>query len=834
MTRLTDIANKYNTDKGTITVNNCYPHKFTEYYQQYFEKYLNKKVYILEIGIDKGYSLSMYNEFFNNNCEIYALDIDDKHEYNDVNIHTFKCDQGDRKQLNNIYKKFKGEKIKFDIIIDDGSHYWEHQLISLSVLKNLLTDDGIYIIEDIHTSLDNNYSVNGYDAQQSALYCLNYNIKPEYLSHKEWDDISNNLNDIETINIKTGHDFNGRSAFSVLTFNNIIKKKILVCCITRNENNYLKEFVKYYKTIGVDNILFYDCNFEGESPVKNVINDDFCIIKDGTEFYLNHMQLHQNCFNDYKDKYEWIAYFNADEFIELGQFKNIKEFLDSDRFDDTDAIHINWRLYGDNGFVKYENKPLNERFIQPSEYAEYCVNNFKGLTNEWPENYYVKSICRTNKYIYWYDALTQHTPSTINENLICRHSNGTQEYVGLTGSTCYDNEIYLKHFQTKTIDEYLNIKMKNISNKDNADIYNLDYFFKINGFNDEKLEYAKSIIGDIDKNVPFFSIIIPCYNCRKTICNTLDTLVKQTGMWQHEVILCDDKSSDDFMEVVEPYKQFLNIRYIRTDDSQKQGPSAARNKGLSIAKGKWIIFIDSDDNINTNVLHNIKDIILLNDYKYFIKSDYNVYNETMDNYNRTLDFINVLHGNIYEKEFLDNFNIRFNEDFKIAEDGLFNGLVTMHLIYNNYIIHKIDPFYNYVYHSDSLTTQISDNNNAINLWIQDNTTALIGETIKIDEYFKYYESNLEFTYKEIEYLLYRYLWLQLFKFYEYDITNLIGLYHDLVEKIIKKCGINKDIIINYIYNDPNIFNKLKTELIETWTCGEFIEIDSFKEFIETV
>ena len=159
MKELTRIANACGTDKGTDGNSdsmgaNCY-YGYTEFYDSYFQKFkeLDRKIYILEIGVFHGHSLQMYNDFFGSeNCEIYGLDIDDKSEYNTENIHTFIVDQTNINQLNDFKEKMHNEGITFDIILDDGCHMSEAQLITLMTFQNLIKPNGIYIIEDLYTN----------------------------------------------------------------------------------------------------------------------------------------------------------------------------------------------------------------------------------------------------------------------------------------------------------------------------------------------------------------------------------------------------------------------------------------------------------------------------------------------------------------------------------------------------------------------------------------------------------------------------------------------------------------------------------------------------------
>jgi hypothetical protein len=144
--KLTQIGYKYDTDKS-------YFHLFTEFYHDFFEPWVDKEFNLLEIGICNGSSLKMLHEFFPR-AHIYAIDINEPsvYRYYGDNIHTSLCSQTDIEGL----KKVIGGK-KFDIIIDDGSHMTSHQQISLGFLFPYLISGGIYVCEDIHTSLHSTY-----------------------------------------------------------------------------------------------------------------------------------------------------------------------------------------------------------------------------------------------------------------------------------------------------------------------------------------------------------------------------------------------------------------------------------------------------------------------------------------------------------------------------------------------------------------------------------------------------------------------------------------------------------------------------------------------------
>ena len=104
-----------------------------------------------------------------------------------------------------------------------------------------------------------------------------------------------------------------------------------------------------------------------------------------------------------------------------------------------------------------------------------------------------------------------------------------------------------------------------------------------------------------------FSVIIPCYNVEKYIENTVKTVLNQTYK-DFEIILIDDGSKDSTLAILNHLKE--------TDDKIKvftqpnKGVSYTRNRGIDIAKGEYIYFLDADDEIK-NTLFEEADKVLI-------------------------------------------------------------------------------------------------------------------------------------------------------------------------------------------------------------------------------
>jgi glycosyltransferase involved in cell wall biosynthesis len=85
------------------------------------------------------------------------------------------------------------------------------------------------------------------------------------------------------------------------------------------------------------------------------------------------------------------------------------------------------------------------------------------------------------------------------------------------------------------------------------------------------------------------SIVIPCYNAESWVAQAIESALGQTYP-NVEVVVVDDGSTDSSLQVIERFKE--RIRYVT---GPNRGPSAARNRGLQLARGEWIQFLDADD-----------------------------------------------------------------------------------------------------------------------------------------------------------------------------------------------------------------------------------------------
>jgi hypothetical protein len=148
---LYDLAYKWGTDKAIGAPGY---HGYSVVYENLFKNVQNNEIRLLEIGVASGQSIAMWYEYFINS-KIHCIDDINRKLTDEIvkeltqtnRVFFQQGDQGDRLFLTSMYNLFGGED--FDIIVDDGSHQPNHQMISFAHLFPHLKSGGYYIIEDI-------------------------------------------------------------------------------------------------------------------------------------------------------------------------------------------------------------------------------------------------------------------------------------------------------------------------------------------------------------------------------------------------------------------------------------------------------------------------------------------------------------------------------------------------------------------------------------------------------------------------------------------------------------------------------------------------------------
>lgn len=190
---------------------------------------------------------------------------------------------------------------------------------------------------------------------------------------------------------------------------------------------------------------------------------------------------------------------------------------------------------------------------------------------------------------------------------------------------------------------------------------------------------------------PLISIIVPVYNVEKYLNRCLDSLVSQEFK-DYEIIVVNDGSPDNSQIIINQYEKKYP-KLISSYIKENGGLGDARNFGLLKANGKFIIFIDSDDWIESLTLSSIAKEILINEADLLIYGYYHDYsndnifikneleNKIFSNKKSIRDAIyfldmndlfNIVWNKVYNKEIIDKNNISFPLRMEPGEDLIFN------------------------------------------------------------------------------------------------------------------------------------------------------------------
>ena len=219
---------------------------------------------------------------------------------------------------------------------------------------------------------------------------------------------------------------------------------------------------------------------------------------------------------------------------------------------------------------------------------------------------------------------------------------------------------------------------------------------------------------------PKISVIIPAYNASSTIVRCLDSIYALSlAESEYEVIVVDDCSQDNTVAVVEEYaRKHSNLVLLRQPENHSLG--GARNRGVSVAQGKYIVFVDSDDETAEGMIAAVRmaeenelDMVVLR----YVKKDQegNVEAEVSSPFEKGRMFSGIelqtqfpfwsvsAWSYIYKKSFLDQVYYPFVEDLYYEDSDFIN----VHLYHAKRMMYSDECGYIMHYNSASITHTIS-------------------------------------------------------------------------------------------------------------------------------
>ncbi|MGD6815522.1 glycosyltransferase family 2 protein [Metabacillus sp. 84] len=184
--------------------------------------------------------------------------------------------------------------------------------------------------------------------------------------------------------------------------------------------------------------------------------------------------------------------------------------------------------------------------------------------------------------------------------------------------------------------------------------------------------------------LPKVSVIVPVYNCEKYLSKCLESIINQIYK-NIEIIIINDGSTDGSGQVVKHFKE-MDIRIIYYEQTNS-GPSEARNRGISLSTGDYLVFVDSDDTVDkryvelllTRMIKTGSDLVCCG---YVDISEYGVINctdfefESSVSTHEIIDMVckrtgGVLWGKIFRREIIVKYGIKMDKDIFMSEDLVF-------------------------------------------------------------------------------------------------------------------------------------------------------------------
>ena len=128
--------------------------------------------------------------------------------------------------------------------------------------------------------------------------------------------------------------------------------KVCLCTLGKEENRYIREYIEHYKNYGVEKIFLYDNNDINGEHFESIIND---YISQGLVEIFNWRgkqsiiyKVMNECYKKNNNKYDWILFYELDEFLHLYNYSKIKYFLKEKKFIECQIIYLNLIIHTDN------------------------------------------------------------------------------------------------------------------------------------------------------------------------------------------------------------------------------------------------------------------------------------------------------------------------------------------------------------------------------------------------------------------------------------------------------------------------------------------------------
>ena len=261
------------------------------------------------------------------------------------------------------------------------------------------------------------------------------------------------------------------------------KYRVCLCTVGKLENNYIKDFVIHYKKYGIDKIFLYDNNdINGErfeEVIYEYIKNQFVKLFNYRGKVNPQLKIYNHCYRVHYKYYDWLIFYDIDEFIYLKNINNIKIFLSQKIFNNCKSIYLNWNKHTDNNLLYYENKSIIERFPETIKNKKYCLG---------------KTIIRGN-----INTFRTHSIHILDKRV--PKCNGFGKNITLKHLFCQKPDLkyyYIDHYEYKSTEEFI----KKINKGDctfgygiRIKLLRIKRYFKFNKITLEKIKLIENKTG---------------------------------------------------------------------------------------------------------------------------------------------------------------------------------------------------------------------------------------------------------------------------------------------------------------------------------------------------
>lgn len=251
--------------------------------------------------------------------------------------------------------------------------------------------------------------------------------------------------------------------------------KVCMCTVGKQENKYIREFVHYYEKYGIDKIFLYDNNDENgenfEEVIKDYIDKGFVQINNWRGVKQPGIRTLRDCYLKNNQTYDWIIFYDIDEYIHLTNISNIKEFLTDKKFIQCNKIYLNWVMHTDNNLLKYENQSLHKRF---PEFSHKFIDRGKTILRGRIKNISIREV----------HLLDHKIPSCNGKGKIIKSK---KDYLDFSN-------YYIDHFYFKSLEEFIQKIKKGdtyFGHKKFFLMIRLKRYFAFNNISVKKIEYIE-------------------------------------------------------------------------------------------------------------------------------------------------------------------------------------------------------------------------------------------------------------------------------------------------------------------------------------------------------